>query len=127
VERFEGQCHCGRVRFDVHLTERRALRCNCSICFKKGFVHLIVPQAQFTLRSGAEALTTYTFNTHTARHTFCKHCGVQAFYTPRSHPDGVSVNLRALAPELAETFTIEPFDGQNWERNVHAIQAGGER
>lgn len=37
---------------------------------------------------GSENVTTYTFNTHTAKHMFCKICGVQSFYTPRSNPDG---------------------------------------
>ena len=37
---------------------------------------------------GQDKLTTYTFNTGKAKHTFCSICGVQSFYTPRSNPDG---------------------------------------
>ncbi|XP_023688850.1 centromere protein V isoform X4 [Paramormyrops kingsleyae] len=84
-----GGCHCGAVRFQV-LTSPDLLvfHCNCSICTKKQNHHFIVPSSQFTLLQGLENLTTYTFNTHTAKHTFCRTCGVQSFYTPRSNPDG---------------------------------------
>lgn len=121
--RAEGGCHCGRVRFAVIVRALVALDCNCSICTKKGFVHLIVPREDFTLVSGEGALTTYTFGTGTARHTFCATCGVQAFYTPRSHPDGVDVNVRCLDDaDLRAKLVVEPFDGRDWERAAPAIQ-----
>lgn len=117
----EGGCHCGRVRFRVRVSEREALDCNCSICTKKGFLHLIVPRADFELHEGREELTTYTFNTGVAKHTFCRTCGIHAFYTPRSHPDAVDVNVRCL-DEGHERFTIAPFDGRNWEASVDRIR-----
>jgi hypothetical protein len=117
-----GGCHCGRVRFRVRVEKLEALDCNCSICSKKGFLHVIVPKDAFELLSGADALTTYTFNTGVAKHTFCKVCGVHPFYTPRSHPDGVDVNLRALDGDALERFAITRFDGRNWEANVAAIR-----
>ncbi len=121
-EAFDGACHCGALRFTVEVDAPVALECNCSICHQKGFLHVIVPRARFTLHQGADALTTYSFNTHTAKHTFCRVCGVQAFYTPRSHPDGVSVSLRSLGAAAFERFSIEPFDGRDWEANVDSIQ-----
>ena len=72
----EGGCHCGRVRFRVTANFDRVTECNCSICTKKGFVHLIVSPGQFQLVSGNNDLTTYEFNTRTAKHTFCKYCGI---------------------------------------------------
>jgi hypothetical protein len=128
---YTGGCHCGRVRFRVVVKERKALDCNCSICRKKGFLHLIVPKDQFSLLSGEDALRTYTFNTGVAKHTFCSVCGVHSFYTPRSHPDCIDVNVRALDPEGADErdvlddFTVVPFDGRNWEDNVDAIRPLG--
>ena len=103
------------------LRERRAIDCNCSICTKKGFLHAIVPPADFTLVSGADALTTYTFGTHQAKHTFCGTCGTHAFYTPRSHPGHVDVNLRCLDDDGWKSFEITAFDGQNWEDDVGKI------
>ena len=93
---YAGGCHCGRVRFRVTGDLSRVTDCNCSICAKKGFLHLIVPPAQFELLSGAEELTTYRFNTGTARHTFCATCGIHSFYVPRSDPDKIDVNVRCL-------------------------------
>jgi hypothetical protein len=119
---YEGGCHCGAVRFRVSVDAHEALDCNCSICRMKGFLHLLVPADRFTLLAGAEALTTYTFNTRTAKHTFCKVCGVHPFYTPRSHPDGVDVNVRCLDGDAPARFQVKPFDGQNWEANVDAIR-----
>jgi hypothetical protein len=124
LDTFEGGCHCGAVRFRVVVDKYKVDECNCSICLKKGFLHLIVPSERFTLLQGAEALTTYTFNTGVAKHTFCRICGIHSFYTPRSHPDGVSVNLRCLDGEnILSRFEIVPFDGANWEQNIHKLHS----
>jgi len=111
-----GGCHCGRVRFEVTApAELEVSDCNCSICSKSGYLHLIVKAERFNLVAGAEALSTYTFNTGVAKHTFCSTCGVKSFYIPRSHPDGVSVNVRCLEPDTIASLRITPFEGRDWE------------
>ena len=85
------------------------------------FLHLIVPASRFRLLRGTEALETYSFNTGTAQHLFCRRCGIKSFYVPRSNPDGFSVNLRCLDEGTIEHVDIEPFDGRNWERSAHAL------
>jgi hypothetical protein len=111
-----GGCHCGRVRFEVTApAELEVSDCNCSICSKSGYLHLIVKAERFKLVAGAEALSTYTFNTGVAKHTFCSTCGVKSFYIPRSHPDGVSVNARCLEPGTIASLRITPFEGRDWE------------
>jgi hypothetical protein len=111
-----GGCHCGRVRFEVDAPARiEVAECNCSICAKVGYLHLIVPADRFRLLSGRDELTTYTFNTGVAQHYFCKHCGVKSFYIPRSHPDGVSVNARCLDDGSVESMTVLPYNGRNWD------------
>ena len=85
-----------------------------------GYLHLIVEKRAFRLLRGDEDLSTYTFNTETARHYFCRHCGIKSFYVPRSHPDGISVNARCLDGANVEGTMITPFDGQNWEQNIAA-------
>jgi hypothetical protein len=119
---FTGGCHCGAVRFRVTLRRFRASECNCSICTKKGFLHLIVPHEDFELASDERSLTTYEFNTRTAKHHFCKTCGVHAYYVPRSHPEGFSVNARCLDEAKLDWFELERFDGQNWEAHVAKLQ-----
>lgn len=119
---YTGGCHCGAVRFEVRASLDEVLDCNCSICTKKAWLHLIVPRAQFTLSAGAGAQSTYRFGSRIAQHHFCATCGVASFYIPRSHPDGVSVNARCLDGVDPRELNVVPFDGQNWERNVASIQ-----
>ena len=117
-----GGCHCGRVRFEVDApADIEADRCNCSICRKSGYLHLLVPAKDFRLLSGKDALTTYTFNTGVARHRFCRHCGIKSFYVPRSHPGGISVNVNCLDERTIASVTETPFDGANWEQNIHKL------
>jgi hypothetical protein len=112
-----GGCHCGRVRFEVLAPAKLEVAdCNCSICRKSAYLHLIVPADRFTLISGREALTTYTFNTRVAKHYFCAHCGVKSFYIPRSHPDGVSVNARCIDSDTIAELAVIPFNGREWEQ-----------
>jgi hypothetical protein len=117
-----GGCHCGRVRFEVDAPrEIEALDCNCSICRMTGFLHLIVPAARFRLLSGDEDLTDYTFNTGAAKHRFCRHCGIKSFYVPRSHPDGIDVNVRCLDPGTVASLRVTPFDDANRDAATAAI------
>ena len=115
MQTMEGGCHCGRVRFRVTASLDRVTECNCSICAKKGFLHLIVPPAQFELLSGRDDLSTYEFNTGTAKHTFCRHCGIHPFYVPRSDPDKIDVNVRCLDGVDLAGLSPRSFDGRNWE------------
>jgi hypothetical protein len=114
-----GGCHCGRIRFEVDAPARlEVTACNCSICSKSGFLHLMVASSCFRLLGGEEFLSTYTFNTGVAKHLFCSVCGVKSFYVPRSHPDGYSVNARCLDGGTVEKLIVapEPFNGRAWEK-----------
>jgi len=119
--RYEGGCHCGAIRFEVEAPEKiRCDECNCSICSKAGFLHLIVPKSKFRLLQGEDSITTYTWGTGVAKHTFCRVCGIKPFYIPRSNPDGIDVNVRCLEPQPTD-LVIDPFDGQNWEQHAHKV------
>lgn len=118
----KGGCHCGAISFQVAAPVNLTItNCNCSMCDKTGFQHLIVDAEDFQLLTGADAITTYLFGTRTAKHTFCKHCGIKPFYHPRSHPEGISVNLRCVDQSGFEQITFEDFDGQNWEENIEGL------
>jgi hypothetical protein len=118
----KGGCHCGRVTFEVQAAANiNADQCNCSICRMSGYLHLIVPKNDFHLLSGEDALETYRFNSHVAEHYFCKYCGIKSFYVPRSHPKGISVNTNCLVGDTIESLTVTPFDGENWEKNIHKL------
>uniref|UniRef100_A0ACB8ED59 Uncharacterized protein n=2 Tax=Sphaerodactylus townsendi TaxID=933632 RepID=A0ACB8ED59_9SAUR len=116
-----GGCHCGSVRFEVWASaDLHVFDCNCSICAKKQNRHFIVPASRFKLLKGADDLATYTFNTHCAKHTFCKTCGIQSFYTPRSNPDGYGIAPHCLDEGTVRSVTIEAINGKEWEKAIKA-------
>lgn len=117
-----GGCHCGGVRFEAALPAMvEAQTCNCSMCGKTGYVHVIVPDSRFRITKGRERLAEYTFNTRVAKHLFCAECGIKSFYRPRSNPDGWSVNARCLDAVEELDLRITNFDGRNWEANAHEL------
>lgn len=115
ARRYTGACHCGSVRFAVTAELSQATYCNCSMCTKKGFIHLIVEPSAFELLAGGDELVSYRFNTGVAEHKFCRRCGIHPFYTPRSDPDKVDVNVRCLDGVDLTQLELLLFDGRNWE------------
>jgi hypothetical protein len=114
-----GGCHCGAVQFEVAAPDNvELIDCNCSMCVKTGFLHLIVPKSRFKLLTSEKNLATYTFNTGAAQHMFCSVCGIKSFYVPRSHPDGYSVNFRCLDAEEFGVVSVVPFDGAHWDEHA---------
>ncbi len=112
-----GGCHCRSVRYEVNAPATLEITdCNCSVCKMTGYLHLIVPKKQFRLIQGEKFLSAYEFNTKIAKHFFCKKCGIKSFYVPRSHPDGISVNVRCLDEGLVEATLIKPSNGKEWEK-----------
>ena len=118
LQTYEGGCHCGRVRFRVQADLGDLTDCNCSMCTKKGILYLIVPPERFELLRGREDLATYEFNTRTAKHTFCRHCGIHPFYVPRSDPDKIDVNARCIDEVAIEDLRPRRFDGRHWEESI---------
>ena len=93
---YRGSCHCGEVVFEIDTELDRAAICNCSICRRRNALMHRVPATQFRIIYGADALTLYQFNTSTARHYFCKTCGIYPFHRPRIAPDAYTVNVNCL-------------------------------
>jgi len=120
METREGGCHCGRVRFRAEVDLDLMSNCSCSVCTKKGMLHLTMDPGAFQLLRGKNALRSYTFGTGVAQHTFCSHCGMHPFYIPRSQPHRIIVNARCLddvdGPGLKPTRF---FDGRHWEEAQH--------
>ena len=121
----KGGCHCKAVRFTARLPEPPvpAIDCNCSICLMTGFLHIVVPRADFTLDSGSDSLASYRFGTGAAEHLFCSKCGIKSFYQPRSHPDSWSVNAHCLDDPVE--VVVDWFDGQNWEEAINDLSGEG--
>lgn len=122
---YTGGCHCQAIRFEVKLKQSlektTITSCNCSMCEKTAYLHLIIPKTDMKLLSDISQLTNYQFNKNIAKHYFCKTCGIKSFYQPRSHPDQWSVNVRCLDNFSQLTIHVANFDGKNWEKNIHKI------
>ena len=122
--RYHGSCHCGAVSFEIELAREldRVTVCNCSICGRSGYLHCYVEPARFRLLSPLDAMETYRFGTGTAKHHFCRTCGVSAFRRPRSDPHLFDVNARCLEGVAVESLAVDSFDGENWEESEAAGQ-----
>jgi hypothetical protein len=116
---FKGSCHCKAVKFEVLASDEVTVWvCNCSVCQMRKNYHFIVPRSQMKEIIGADQLTTYTFGTHTAKHMFCRVCGISPFYIPRSNPDGYAITLDCLELDCRPAkIHMKMYDGRNWERS----------
>ncbi len=91
-------CHCGAVELRVTLSDglNTARRCDCSFCRRRGAAAVSAPLDGIEIVKGADHLTQYQFNTNTAKHYFCKTCGIYTHHQRRSNPNEYGVNLGAL-------------------------------
>lgn len=131
MDTYQGSCHCCAVKFKVEMDISSAVRCNCSICRKKGALHHRVLSNQFELLSGKNDLSLYQFNTKKAKHFFCKHCGIHPFSRSRVDPGMYSININCLDDydSCSLDINIMEFDGKNWEeafKNLKNSESGHE-
>lgn len=112
----EGACHCRAVRFHVRLAEglHSARRCDCSFCRMRGAIAVTVRMGGLQITQGADELTLYRFGTGTARHWFCRHCGIYTHHQRRSNPQEYGVNVACLAGLSPFDFReVTVLDGRN--------------
>ena len=115
MQTYSGSCHCGAVSFTAEADIQKVIECDCSHCYRKGFLLAFIPGSQFTLEQGAENLTEYRFNKKHIAHLFCKTCGVQCFGKGTS-PDGaetIAINVRTISDLDITALTINHYDGKN--------------
>jgi hypothetical protein len=116
-DRLRGSCHCGTVKFEVDTPATPAMRCNCSVCRRKGAL-MSPPFAAHSLRitSGEDALSLYQFNTRVAKHYFCKHCGIYTFHQTRKDPGQWRVNLGCI--DGIDIYALEASVGDGASSSV---------
>ena len=96
LQRLQGSCHCGAVRFAITTDFPELTTCDCSLCKRKNALMVKVHERAFELLAGAEQLATYRWHTHTAVHHFCKLCGIYPFHRKRVTPDHFGINVHCL-------------------------------
>lgn len=116
MEKRNGGCHCGAVRYSAAIDlDKPVVECNCSQCQMKGMLLSFAPAADFTLEKGEDQLSEYRFNKKQIAHLFCKTCGVQAFGRGEG-PNGatVAINVRTLDDMDLATLTRQAFNGKEY-------------
>jgi hypothetical protein len=120
---YTGSCHCGQVTFELDGEIRGVVECNCSVCRRKGALWHAATDEQLRITSGEADLGLYQFGTRTARHYFCKRCGMSPFSRPRLDPSRWVVNVRCLEGVDVKSLPVRPFDGEHWEEAAKALLA----
>jgi hypothetical protein len=118
-----GSCHCGRVVFELAATVKSVVECNCSICRRRAALWIGAAEHQLRIVAGEPELTLYRFGTETAKHWFCRHCGIHPFARPRIAPDKWAVNARCIEGLDLRTLVVVPFDGEHWDEAAAAFLA----
>jgi hypothetical protein len=116
TKHYAGSCHCGAVGFAFAGQEiAKGLRCNCSICTRKGALMYpeFIPEAALEIDAQAGALGRYEFGAKTAKHYFCKHCGIYTFHESGRKPGHYRVNLGCVEGIDPFALEVEVFDGKH--------------
>ena len=121
--KYQGSCHCGRVRFELEAKLDYVMECNCSLCRRVGALWHGASDASLRI-TGEDELVLYQFNTMTAKHYSCRHCGVHPFCRPRLDPTKWAVNVRCIDAVDLAALPVKRFDGANWEEAAKALYAG---
>jgi len=113
---YQGSCHCGAVRFSYEGEPiEKGLRCTCSMCARKGamMTSQMIPPEKFTIDAEEGALGLYQFGIKTAKHYFCKHCGIYTFHETARKIGHFRANIGCI--DGVDTFALEAdvFDGKN--------------
>lgn len=119
---YQGSCHCGRVTFELQARIDHVVDCNCSICRRRGALWHGALDSSLRVLSGESDLALYQFNTKTAKHYFCRHCGIHPFARPRIAPDHWVVNVRCIDDINLASVKVQQFDGEHWEEAARAFR-----
>ena len=120
---YQGSCHCGRVAFELDARLDYVMECSCSLCRRVGALWHAASDANFRITPGENELELYQFNTKTAKHYFCPHCGVHPFSRPRIDPSRWVVNMRCIDGADLTSVALRQFDGANWEQAAQQLLA----
>jgi len=115
MRRYEGSCHCGAVRFAIETDLPELTTCDCSICRRKNAVMVKVHETRFELLAGEDNLGEYQFHTHTARHFFCKSCGIYPFHRKRVTPDHLGINVFCLEAADLDDIPVRAAVGKKMD------------
>ena len=109
-------CHCGEVEAKINISDNleKVLKCNCSICKRKGAVMSMVKNEDFKIVKGQDKLKIYQFHSKIAKHFFCQNCWIYAHHNPRSNPAMTGFNIGCIDEfDKLNLDNMIIIDGQN--------------
>lgn len=106
-----GSCHCGAIQFRLDADINELTTCDCSLCAKRNALMVKIPESALTLLRGEADLTLYQWNTHRAKHYFCRICGIYVFHRKRAAPDHFGVNVFCLDDFDASAVPVRATEG----------------
>lgn len=112
---YQGSCHCGAIKFQFSSDQiDKGLRCNCSICLRKGALMsaFVLDADQLKIEAEPDALGLYQFGSKIAKHHFCRNCGIYTFHETVRKPGSYRVNLGCIDGIDASQLPSELFDGR---------------
>ena len=116
MNKYQGSCHCGTIGFSFEQEEiEKGLRCNCSICKRKGIVMstFTLSPEEFEIDAESGSLGLYQFDSKVAKHYFCKTCGINPFNETLRVPGHFRINLGCIDEIDTDGLQITVFDGKN--------------
>ena len=113
--RHTGSCHCGAVRFEITSDLEELTTCDCSLCVKKNALMVKVHEDNFRLLSDPKSVSEYRWNTHIARHYFCKTCGIYTFHRKQAAPDHYGINIFCLNEVDPKEIPVRATEGANMD------------
>ena len=107
------KCHCGTIEAEINVKDNfgKKLRCNCSLCKRKGSIMSIVKNEDFKIIKGSDKLQIYQFHTKVAKHYFCSICGIYTHHNPRANPAMTGFNLGCV--DEVDTFNLKDISINN--------------
>jgi hypothetical protein len=110
------KCHCGAIEAEINLSNdlKKTIKCNCSICKRKGAIMSMIKNEDFKIIKGLDKLKIYQFHTKVAKHFFCSICGIYTHHNPRINPSMTGFNVGCI--DEIDSFELEDIlinDGKN--------------
>ena len=109
-------CHCKEIEAEINVSNKltKFLRCNCSMCKRKGSIMSMVKNEEFKITKGRDKLKLYQFHTKVAKHYFCSNCGIYTHHNPRSNPAMTVFNVGCVDDyDIFKLKNISLNDGRN--------------
>ena len=108
-------CHWKEIQIKLILNNglEELVRCNCSLCIKRGSIMAKIKLNKLKIIKGVEKLKLYKFGKNKAEHFFCSICGIYTHHKSYTNPENYEFNVACLDSIDSFKFKDVPvYDGK---------------